>query len=165
MKIHGWGQRGNYPLPPSRTDRETGKRLCRWCEAPVPRGRVFWCGEICIEEYRLRGDWNHLRDYIINRDKAKGCAICKSRRLSPSLVKERRAVGLVGRVTAFRTYEFWGPYNPVEYAWEVDHIVPVAEGGTDEPTNLRLLCRPCHVEITGAWRRERAAGPQLALLD
>jgi hypothetical protein len=27
---------------------------------------------------------------------------------------------------------------------EVDHIVPVARGGTSEPSNLRLLCRDCN---------------------
>jgi 5-methylcytosine-specific restriction protein A len=26
----------------------------------------------------------------------------------------------------------------------VDHINPKAKGGTDEPDNLELLCRPCH---------------------
>lgn len=41
--------------------------------------------------------------------------------------------------------------------WEVDHIVPVADGGDDRPDNLRLLCRPCHVRITTEWRRQRAA--------
>ncbi|MBW3608711.1 MAG: HNH endonuclease [Actinobacteria bacterium] len=29
-------------------------------------------------------------------------------------------------------------------AVEVDHIVPVAEGGSDRPSNLRSLCRDCH---------------------
>lgn len=26
----------------------------------------------------------------------------------------------------------------------VDHLVPVFEGGTDDPDNLRTLCGPCH---------------------
>ncbi|MFE7113926.1 HNH endonuclease [Streptomyces sp. NPDC057654] len=29
-------------------------------------------------------------------------------------------------------------------ASEVDHIVPVARGGTDDPLNLAAACRPCH---------------------
>lgn len=33
-------------------------------------------------------------------------------------------------------------------AKEVDHIIPVAEGGTDEPTNLQAVCRSCHREKT-----------------
>lgn len=29
-------------------------------------------------------------------------------------------------------------------ASEVDHVVPVADGGTDDPSNLRSLCHSCH---------------------
>lgn len=29
-------------------------------------------------------------------------------------------------------------------ASEVDHIVPLVDGGTDHPSNLRSLCRDCH---------------------
>lgn len=29
-------------------------------------------------------------------------------------------------------------------AAEVDHIVPVIDGGTDDPANLRSLCHDCH---------------------
>ena len=32
--------------------------------------------------------------------------------------------------------------------FEVDHIIPVRQGGTDEMENLQLLCRECHVEKT-----------------
>ena len=27
---------------------------------------------------------------------------------------------------------------------DVDHIVPLARGGTNDPANLRTLCRACH---------------------
>ena len=30
-------------------------------------------------------------------------------------------------------------------AVEVDHVVPHAAGGTDQPSNLRSLCHVCHV--------------------
>ncbi|HEY8278906.1 MAG TPA: HNH endonuclease signature motif containing protein, partial [Bdellovibrionota bacterium] len=30
------------------------------------------------------------------------------------------------------------------YALEVDHILPKAKGGSDDATNLRLLCRSCN---------------------
>ena len=38
---------------------------------------------------------------------------------------------------------------------ELDHIVPVAEGGTDGLENLQWLCASCHVEKS---RREAARG-------
>lgn len=32
----------------------------------------------------------------------------------------------------------------VKAATAVDHIRPIAEGGTDEPTNLEAICDRCH---------------------
>jgi 5-methylcytosine-specific restriction protein A len=29
-------------------------------------------------------------------------------------------------------------------AWDIDHIVPLALGGTNAADNLQILCRPCH---------------------
>lgn len=31
----------------------------------------------------------------------------------------------------------------------VDHIIPLAMGGSDEDENTRNLCHPCHHEVTG----------------
>jgi 5-methylcytosine-specific restriction endonuclease McrA len=44
--------------------------------------------------------------------------------------------------------------------WEADHIVPRSDGGTNLITNLRTLCRPCHVEITTEWRRTPSPSAQ-----
>lgn len=38
---------------------------------------------------------------------------------------------------------------------EVDHIVPLSEGGSNEYDNLWLLCRQCHKEKTAAERSGR----------
>ena len=43
----------------------------------------------------------------------------------------------------------------------IDHIKPKAEGGTDEPGNLEVICTPCHAEKTA----EEAARAQRALRD
>ena len=37
-------------------------------------------------------------------------------------------------------------------ATDVDHITPKARGGGDERSNLRALCRRCHMQETGAIR-------------
>ncbi|WP_425304587.1 HNH endonuclease [Sandarakinorhabdus limnophila] len=36
----------------------------------------------------------------------------------------------------------------VAVAVEIDHEVPLAKGGTDDPANLRPLCRDCHLDAT-----------------
>jgi 5-methylcytosine-specific restriction protein A len=45
-------------------------------------------------------------------------------------------------------------------ATEVDHVVPRAEGGTDELTNLRSLCEPCHKAETAKLLRRHGASRQ-----
>jgi 5-methylcytosine-specific restriction endonuclease McrA len=40
-------------------------------------------------------------------------------------------------------------------AKQVDHVVPVAAGGTHHDSNLAAICSPCHAEKTA---RERAEG-------
>ena len=44
------------------------------------------------------------------------------------------------------------PYS----AW-CDHIIPKAEGGTDEDDNLQTLCRACHKQKTDAEKARGAA--------
>lgn len=39
--------------------------------------------------------------------------------------------------------------------WDVDHIIRVTDGGTDDPENLRLLCMTCHTKV-GYEQRESA---------
>jgi 5-methylcytosine-specific restriction protein A len=39
--------------------------------------------------------------------------------------------------------------------WHCDHVVPLADGGTNAIDNLRVLCRPCHNEKTRADRAAR----------
>lgn len=42
--------------------------------------------------------------------------------------------------------------------WDIDHIVPVVEGGgSSGPENLRSLCIPCHQRITRELAGKRAA--------
>jgi 5-methylcytosine-specific restriction protein A len=38
-------------------------------------------------------------------------------------------------------------------ASQVDHVVPVYRGGTDDMGNLRAVCIPCHNEVTAAQAR------------
>lgn len=40
---------------------------------------------------------------------------------------------------------------------EVDHIVPLAEGGTDSEANLQAICRSCHDAKTKAEAARGAA--------
>ncbi len=54
-----------------------------------------------------------------------------------------RAHALLGRL--------WGiALTPGCHFHEIDHIIPVAEGGRNVASNLRLLCRRCHKGVSVA---------------
>jgi 5-methylcytosine-specific restriction endonuclease McrA len=75
---------------------------------------------------RLRGSsWMVIRDRILRRDNGI-CQCTECKRL--------------GRLRA---------------AHEVDHIVELADGGTDADCNLQAINHDCHVEKTDASRKAR----------
>jgi 5-methylcytosine-specific restriction endonuclease McrA len=41
------------------------------------------------------------------------------------------------------------------HAWELDHIIPLANGGTHELPNMQMLCQPCHPGKTARKAVER----------
>lgn len=43
----------------------------------------------------------------------------------------------------------------LDETYEVDHIIALCDGGTNEDSNLRALCRPCHAKKTAEERHAR----------
>ena len=43
-------------------------------------------------------------------------------------------------------------------AAEVDHVVPLFKGGTDDDANLQAICRSCHDSKTRAEQGHKASG-------
>jgi 5-methylcytosine-specific restriction protein A len=42
-----------------------------------------------------------------------------------------------------------------EYKLEVDHIIPLSQGGYDVESNCQLLCISCHQQKTNSERHSR----------
>jgi len=116
---------------------------CRYCGAPLPKGRRTFCsgekarfprvqGELrrvggsgCVHEFCIRSNPGYARKLVEVRDRRKcaGCGVAASRD-----------------------------------GWQADHIVPVVEGGgACGLENLRTLCRACHQVETKALAARRAA--------
>ena len=130
-----------------------GRNLCRWCELEVPKGRLTFCSDFCVEEWRLRTDPGFLREKTLERDKGV-CASCGVDTIAAyHALKRSRGVARV------RMLQRWGLKTiNRKTLWDADHILPVAEGGgACDLSNIRTLCLSCHRDATRQLR-ERLTG-------
>ena len=140
-------------MPGGRADRATlpkgqnGRCLCRWCDLEVPAGRLSFCSNWCVEEWRLRSDPGYLRERVLERDRGI-CAVCGLDCIAElHRVKKLRGIG---RRKAMLDWQM----RKRKTLWDADHIVPVAEGGGEcDLSNVRTLCLKCHRMRTDELRR------------
>ena len=64
--------------------------------------------------------------------------------------RTRGACSVCGRACAERR---GGEWKTARLGGEVHHIVPLADGGTDDADNLMLVCKSCHAKLDTAARR------------
>lgn len=64
----------------------------------------------------------------------------------------RREVQGRGRTRRLRELGFL----PRRSLWELDHVVPLIDGGSHDPSNLQTLCVPCHRRKSAEEARARA---------
>lgn len=145
--------RGRNPISLLPTDQAQTSSRCRVCRAPS-FGRA-WCGRRCVDAWFLAtGDSRTARRLVLARD-AGVCGECRLdtvalRTWLQNLTLEEAQASLLTYGWSERRAGRW----PCAL-WEVDHVVPVVNGGTNELSNLRTLCVPCHTVATVALAKER----------
>lgn len=125
--------------------------LCPWCLCPRDSERRRW-HQACVDE------WDSLnpstqRHEVRRRDKGI-CATCGRDCLK--LAKKIDARLHSWDISAVRFYGFlkklripFKNMREVRALWEMDHIIPVVEGGAMAGiANMRTLCRCCHLKET-----------------
>lgn len=130
-----------------------GRNLCRWCNLEVPKGRITFCSDWCVNEWKLRTDPGYLRERVFERDRGV-CAKCRIDCRAES-IRLKRARG----ARRLALWAEWG-LKPFQRAslWDADHIVPVIEGGGEcDLENIRTLCVRCHRLVTAELRQRRKA--------
>ncbi|MEO7405587.1 MAG: HNH endonuclease signature motif containing protein [Vicinamibacterales bacterium] len=132
---------------------EAGQPVCRWCKGAVARPRRTFCSDPCVHEWKIRSSPWYVRRAVKKRDKGI-CRLCGF-----NVVKAHREWTRAKPPAKDRAArKLWRAARP---RWEADHIIPVADGGGEcGLENYRLLCRPCHVRVTVAWRALRGTGSQ-----
>src|SRR5216110_1485290 len=118
MKDGGWITPAEIQRGPS------GRALCRWCRIEIPKGRVTFCSDWCVHEWRLRTDPGYLRDQVFERDKGI-CAAC-----GLDTAAEWRRLKRLPRARQAGLLRDWGLKSLKRSSlWDADHISPVVEGG------------------------------------
>lgn len=144
---------------------------CTWCGKPVPKGRrKTWCSQWCVDAYQATQP-EHQRRLVLERDRAR-CSSCglDCERFHRALRRWRRllyrsehprwhehmaeVLALRDRPCSTRQLGAWlGRRN----MWDVDHVVPIWEGGHPyDLRNLRTLCPWCHDRETTEGTARRA---------
>jgi 5-methylcytosine-specific restriction protein A len=130
-----------------------GRALCRWCNLEVPEGRLTFCSEWCVEEWKLRSNPGHLRARTLERDRGV-CALCKT-----DCVAEWNHLRRLRGAARLRAFAQWGLKPRARQSlWDADHIVPVVEGGGEcDLSNIRTLCLKCHRTVTAELKKRISA--------
>jgi 5-methylcytosine-specific restriction enzyme A len=138
----GWADHETLPKGPN------GRNLCRWCSLEVPKRRITFCSDWCVEEWKLRTDPGYLREKVLQRDKGI-CSQCSIDCIATWLHLKRLRGS--ARLKAFSA---WGINSRSRKSlWDADHIVPVVEGGGEcDLQNIRTLCLKCHRQATAELR-------------
>jgi len=131
----------------------------------APRGTCRWCGDlilhdsgekrdqvdyrrrwhpVCVDRYN-ESDPREARRRARKRDRG----VCQACGLDTNRL--RRSVQGRGRAARLRALGF-----PTRRSlWELDHIVPLIDGGTHDLSNLQTLCAPCHRSKSARETRAR----------
>jgi hypothetical protein len=140
---------------------DRGRGECTWCGQQVPARRIKWCGSECVQNFQLRCQPAYQRPFVLKREHFI-CEMC-GRDVQAS---QRRGIDEWGRHPSHSAYgvdwkhkqsvreEIFRRHGWARGEWyEVDHIIPVIEGGgLLGPENLRLLCGACHAVVTRELR-------------
>lgn len=129
---------------------------CRWCDRPTIAGRDF-CGIECRSAFRV----NHVPAVARAAALARGgysCAACWRGPAALALLKLLMPACDWRRPPAAVAAELWALTASTT---QVDHVVPVfgdrRPGCGNHLSNLRVLCRDCHLAETVRWARVRRA--------
>lgn len=126
---------------------------CRWCGEPILHESGPKKGELnkrrrwhpsCVDTYN-ESDPRKARRVVRKRDRGH-CAWCG---LDTYALRRK----IVGRGSHGKLRELG--FKPRKSLWELDHIVPLIDGGGHETTNLQTLCTPCHKIKTTREANER----------
>jgi 5-methylcytosine-specific restriction endonuclease McrA len=121
----------NRSLPPTPMRFPSGKRICEWCGKPLSGRQRKWCSVGCVKDWLSTWQWEEIAKRAL-----------------------RRVVEPDGTVRCQGCREFL-LFNIHRVPFDIDHITPLADGGSNDPQNLQILCVPCHKKKTSLEAKAR----------
>ena len=167
---------GGHVNPKSLPRGPNGRALCRQCGVEVPKGRRTFCGDQCVDQWKIKTDPTFVRIKLFDRDRGV-CALCgldtvKTLKELHDLdafydiqYSHARRYDIKANITLKARLQDLGisvsRYVGVRYChygiWDADHIVPGVEGGGEcGLDNYRTLGCRCHNQETAKLARRRS---------
>ncbi len=125
-----------------------GRALCRQCGQEVPKGRITFCGPVCIDAWKMLTDPGYVAEMLFRRDHGvcNACGVdCTEIKTLPvnAIIRQKIAIEFFGSCARGR----------VRF-WDADHIVPVQHGGgLCGLDNFQTLCCCCHKRKTSQQKK------------
>ena len=110
-----------------------------WCSMHVRFAKYEWIQRL-VRTAHLRDQW---LDVLLAEQNGR----CAQSVLTCEVVDDGAATSVCP----------WGDRPVPRDAAQLEHIVPLCEGGTDDPDNLQGLCACCHAVKSAAEARARAS--------
>ena len=162
-KDAGWVDPALLPKGPN------GRNLCRFCQQEVPRGRLTFCGNACVNDWKIQTQPGYVAHKLFERDKGI-CATCGTDTVAKRKQAEQEYHNEPYRYMKKELNDWWWiveewPRTFSRRWWEMDHIYPVQHGGgCCGLDNLQTLCVPCHKKKTsGQVSKKRIEAARLPL--
>lgn len=155
---------------------QSAKGRCRICDAECKGGRRTTCSAKCADTIAFMCSVTVQSSRVEKRDRGL-CALCgydahkvariirairaiQNPRWGKLQIRQQKVNWATAAWDALRELK----RLDITGAWDMDHIVPVCEGGglragmtiDDAMANLRTLCRECHKGVTAELARRRA---------
>ena len=149
----GWADPEALPRGPG------GRCLCRECGQEVPPRRRTFCGDACVEQWKMKTDPSFLRSRVWKRDKGR-CAGCglKARDLEKGIALLREVLARQGKSKVYGDIRKALKIQSRHSLWDADHVRPVVDGGGEcGLETMQTLCLWCHREKTSDMRRPAAS--------
>lgn len=123
--------------------------LCPWCHHVVPARTTCPCRKVGRDrkaeaDRRKREPWRGRYASSKARD-AKQVA----------MERTKGRCSMCGAQVAEQVQGRW-----MARGGEVHHVIPLRDGGTDDPSNLTLMCLSCHRTLDASLRRGEGSNPE-----